>query len=330
MALRPARLPLVAISLLLCACSSAVDPRPFTEFSLSVRDLRSGTDAVLAETASRSRERVLGGVEQDLVDDDLEVVADVLTGLKLEFVPGQPFGWSRPTLPHLAAERFRGEVRRLQDELVRYADLLLALAETAPLRDGAIDSLAARMNAGTVAVLEELEVESAPEAGGILSVAATAAFRDYHRSRRKKDLERAIATNQRTVDAFARHLQRACEIAAEDLQQTYLATFERYRDTVIAARGTTGLRPALDQLLAFNQWYMRSMGTLREIHQACGLLPAAHRDLLQALRDDRSTTQSIRYLAARGQELKERYDHLLDVAASSPSDAPQPDPGGQP
>ena len=56
---------LPGLLLLLCGCTSAINTQPFVEFSQSTREIRDGTDTVLEQNASLSRERILTGVEQD-------------------------------------------------------------------------------------------------------------------------------------------------------------------------------------------------------------------------------------------------------------------------
>jgi len=300
--------------MLLSACTPPLDTQPFTEFSQSVRELRDGTDAVLKENATASRERILNGAEQGLNSDDPEEVLNTLNDLTIEFQEGDYFGWSNAKLPYMAAERFRSNVLEVNDLFVDYADLLVELAGTAPLSESSLDSMAASINSEAQRLAGQFDVEDASKASGIIATGATALFREFIRSKKRKHLQAALEHNQDTVASYAELMSEACEIAALDLRQSYLAKKDSYTDAIMDNIGKASLRARIEDLLNFNVAFTERMSALRDIYDNYKLAPPAHHDLIGTLDSNKNTIQSIRYLFEQGKLLRSRYRSLSGPA----------------
>jgi hypothetical protein len=289
----------------LTGCSGAVDPAPFEDYATATRELGEGMAAVFAVDHDWTREVFVDRLAAGDVDS-LELVVRF---------PDDPdsFTVALPLPPvHLVVADAALRMSRLTDGVVRYAELLEALATGDIATDADVRARAAGLNAAATDLADGLDalgvdVPATFEARASIVSAVTAdAFATYVRDRRREALGVALEANQATVDAWVTLSLQALEMVRDGVQAGYGA---RKRVLVRALTdGTLSQRTRAAEGLADLQAAVVDVTrTLEELRAGYAAMPAAHRDLAAALEADRPALSA----------LAELYGHARRVALAA-------------
>jgi hypothetical protein len=303
------RLAALGLVLLTSACAT-VDPKPFSEFSLAVQELRDGSDSALAVSNDLNRQRYIEHVAKQSQTSEGK---DDVMNLFIDIVKADPFGWQMKKIPlFMMSQRFQSGVYNLNSSLVAYAELLKSLAAPETLSRETFDNLARDLDAGLSSAAGQLEVQESDQEIAMISAAARQAAYSYLDNKRSKALVKIVETNQENITAIAGRLQEALRLSAENLRTVY-----RSERGILAKKLTPGADSSLSsrektvkQFVELNEEYVARLEILRALNSSLNTLPNAHRELGQAIKRPQMKLSSIRDLAKQGKALNKLYREL--------------------
>ena len=269
---RPSRVWAVAASLvgLLEVGCASVDAGPFTQFAASLQPLRDGSDSQVAAVADAAKADLIQKViDGEVSPADLQLQFD-------GFTTTYGFAGTEPNYPKLI--RFRQGLAALNDAMIAYAQSLVALSGGGAGGDilpssAEYDQMAQSLNANAGTAASALGINVSPGNRGLLSTVAVQLFKAYLESKRREDLQRAIAEVQPRVAEFATAAQNAVAFLGEMVETEY--------DKKILPLATA-TPPNAKPILALNEATQATLGALASLAASYGALPSAHRDLSAA------------------------------------------------
>jgi hypothetical protein len=288
-------------ALLTVACAS-VDPEPFEEFRRASDRVHVGTDTILLLDYEWSRrgfvETVLGSAPEELGTLFLTFDADDPFGVRLQDPPA-----------FLAVLEARDRLANLASTFSGYAELLARLAGSEVIRPKTFDTLERDLNARLRKATQALEEE--PPAGleaasGLLSAAASQAFRAYIEGRRAEDLRSAMESTQPAVEHWAGVAADAVQNVRDDIKSEYDARkvyiSKRYAETR-RGKNSREQRRLIEEMIELDATVLNSFATLRALRDTFLTLPGAHRQLAESTRNPDASLNAVRDFDAHGQHL---------------------------
>jgi hypothetical protein len=297
------------LALVASGCAS-VDPKPFATFSESLQELRKGSDAALGLNDEQNRTRFLDvAVRKTAPGGDPELVGNLM----MDRDP--PFGWTMNEPPlFLESRRFRAAVRMINEALVSYAGLLADLAAPELVDPAQFDQMAKDLNGNLKSAGKRLGQEGHDRELALFSLAASKAAHAAIENKRQGHLKDVLKETQPGINSVAEALQAAMRTAAQNLEQNYLQGFEATAELIPGAN-VAKRRASLDQLLRGNELYSDRLEALATLDHAYGNLPAAHRELLEAIQKPGLNMTAVNNLYDSGKHLYSLYE---EMAAAQP------------
>lgn len=293
-------LPLFILSLLAGCASAPIDA--FRSFQSSVREAQSGLAAEVGRDADWTRE-----AEVQFVADDKS------TALSAYLVRPSSGGWVMDAPPAYWVQRRTARSLKLVNEaFAGYATLLADAVAGGVVDPSTFDDVAGRLNQGfrdlsAVRTGKEDVRGAAAQSAGLSEL-----LRVYLERRRLADLRGAIVETQPWVEAYAARCGELARLTRADLKASYAdqaaSIQERWTDK--RAPGRAGLTRSLFNL---NEEYVDALEALAALEEFYARLPAAHRELGDALgraARGRRALQSLADAAARAASLTRKLEKV--------------------
>jgi hypothetical protein len=295
--------------LILVGCGT-IRPQPFGEFSNAVQQLRKGADEALKYNDEANRDRFIEETAEASARPD---GADEVENLLIEGIPGHPFAWQMTEVPlFMVSQRFRSGIYTLNSTLLAYAELLNNLANSDLVSRKAFDALAKDLNASLMAAAAALGFEGAEKGAGIISVAASEAAGAYIENQRRAKLREALERNQTLIEDLSQQLQGAIRLAGWNLRNDYELRSKRLADRLVPnpSVGLSSRKKTVQGIVELNEDYLKRLGVLEALHNAYRALPAAHRELTEAVTRPGFNLASVQDLFENGKRLYELYKDM--------------------
>ncbi|HSR70236.1 MAG TPA: hypothetical protein VLU25_20065 [Acidobacteriota bacterium] len=293
--------------LMLSAGCASVRSGPFEQFAKSTQALQSGVDQALQVGPEDAESRFLTEATQD---------PSQATDLRLLVDPSNPFTYKTDNTPmFLTAKRFHTGVVDATGVLADYGKALLQLASPDLLSPQQFDQLASDINSSAISAVTAIsgsDGSGAARSVGLISTAATAIFKQYLESKRKKALVRGLRENQPTVEAYARHLVEATKIAADLAWTEYDAKAQDQLNKIVeAGAGSSQVTSALQQLIKLDEEHIAQLEVLKSLRDSFSAIPASHNGLIEAAKNPKSGLEAISLIIDRAQSLEKLYDRSV-------------------
>jgi len=291
---RPVALVLAIAAAACTGCGSTLNPAPFRQFDVAVREAQSGLDTALDLGVEWERE----GRIQELAADS----AAVFGSLILEF--GAGYAWSlADTSTYMVMQESGATLTALTGALAGYAALLADVATAELTSPETFELLSGDLNQGVAEFARATRREV--NAGGLALVSTSAGelFRRYIDGRQRDLLRRAIEENQESVDEVAGHCVALVQILRESVKGAYVQRYEPIRARWTDARVGKRAKPA-EEMLNLNDACIQALRMLQELEQAYRALPAAHAALAAAAADPGADVEAIQRLFESSRRLQ--------------------------
>ena len=303
---RPAALALAVVVTACTGCGSTLNPAPFRQFDVAVREARSGLDDALDVGATWEREARI-----------LELGADTtatFSPLILEF--GAGYSWSlADTSIYMVIQQSADTLSALTGALAGYAALLADVAAAELTSPEEFELLSGDLNQG-VAEFARAAGRGYDAAGlALISTSAGELFRRYVDSRQRDLLRGAIEENQASVDGIAGRCITLVQLLRDRVRKAYVERYEPIRARWTAARAGKRAKP-VEEMLDLNDACVRTLRMLQELEQAYRTLPAAHAALSATVSDPGADVEAIQRLFESSQRLQRLYAKLRARASA--------------
>jgi len=298
------------VGLLLLAGCGTIRQEPFAEFSNAVQQLRKGADEALKYNDELNRNRF---IEETAKASERRDGAKAVENLLIEGIADQPFAWRMTEVPlFMVSPQFRSGIYTLNSTLVAYSELLSDLADSDLVSQKEFDLMAKDLNSNLIAAATALKFEDSQKGVGMISVAASEAAYAYIDHRRRKNLRKVLEKNQPLIEDLSQKLQGAIRTAARNLRQDYEERSKRLADQLVP-NPTTELparKKTVEALVELNEDYLMRLGILEALHNSYRSLPAAHRELNEAVTKPGYNLASVKELFESGKHLYQLYKDL--------------------
>jgi hypothetical protein len=302
---------LLVVALACLAACTPVKSEPFTEFRESVEALESAMDEVVAARVGQAEQRYLDG----LIEDPPSSPSQVRERLTVQRVDGKPLRWRAPEAsPSETMLRLKAGYEDLMDAFRRYAVLLEQLASPAVTSTERFDQISADLNGNLREAAEALKFQDVePDAVGMFSAAAGAAFRAYIAGEQRDELLKGVRENQSNVEDLSSHAQASLSLLAEMVWQEYGARTEVAVKPVLLPTTSEGeKRDALAEQFAANQELILQLRQLKRAASAIDKLPDAHAELAAAAKFEMANLSNIKALYSEAKRLQKLAKSLAE------------------
>jgi hypothetical protein len=191
--------------------------------------------------------------------------------------------WSMDRPPaYWALRRTRRALEEMDAAFAGYAALLTDAVSGRMPDDARFDALASRLNQGLRDLGDSTDAGATDRQTAGAAAGLSEALRRYLRNGRVADLRRAMGENQPWVEAYAARCAELVRLIRADLKASYAdqaGSLQLHWDDK-RAPGRAGLTRSLFNL---NEEYVDAMESLDALARFYGDLPAAHRELGEAL-----------------------------------------------
>lgn len=344
-ALRAAPLALLALSLTGCT-SHPVPQRPFTAFSSSAQELRSGFDRTIDPVVETTTKRSYAAIAEAPSEEALARISPlVLTAAKnadgttddsrvqLGSAPGESTPGEAPLF--LTMERFKIGVSTLNTSIVDYSQALESLAAADVLDPATFDKMRKDLNGNIVDAAKALGIESVDVKIGstrvdtvaLFSTIATDLLQRGLEHKRRAMIAECVTDNQDDIEIAAAVGRRAVALTASSLWQNYTPRAGELAFTAAGfdlktRRPSSGVsadqrRAAAATLVALNRTFALELDALNTIDRAYTALPAAHRQLGLVATQKESFVGAVREIEESARRLQKIYEELKKLNADA-------------
>lgn len=309
-------------------CAS-VDPKPFEEFRDGSMLLRGGTSVLLATDLEWTREGFVSWVAESP-----SRLADYQLALPEKGKITADFAKDPTYLPFLRASR---AFSKLNDQFVRYAMLLADLSGGKLLSVETFDALAADMKGNLDDAAKELVAQQNPipgdadeakktaitskrqdelavysQAGGILSAAASSAFRAYLEHQRRDDLHDAVVSAQTEIALYSKLAVDSLDRMYYDFDAEYRRQWRDLSKEVGKATTPATKRRYVSKAISLTETTRDVMATAASLSASYAKLPSAHADLAVALEKDSLSLTGLRAFYDQARHTYDLYKTLIE------------------
>ncbi len=300
---------IVSFSLLVgCTGVPTVPNESMTELSDSIATLQKNTDASFSDITVASEARFKANLLEELDDGDTYSLdkLDIETDFKTLKVTKVPY--------FLKLEKLKAEVGQLNGALVDYVDLLAKLADPETISNERFETLANTLNDNVLGVGSSVKSDAKKADTGLFSLTAMSLTKNYLQSKQASGLVNAIRSNQPTIDAFAKRLQKAVLIIARAVDVEYIHETKALKLKMAKATNKTA---DVDALIARNKKHFADLQTLKLIHTNYGRLPLIHAEVADVILAGNGSAPKIMRMLEATTKLKQDYDKKI-----APGNAP--------
>lgn len=292
---------LTAIALI--GCASTTNTKPFEEFQNSAEALRDGSneaiEVLIPETATRFEA------------NNTATVAAFMDAHKIELDKAKgPYVFKRVPV-YLEQERFKIGLWDMNNTMVGYTNVLLALAGKDVMTDDEFTAKVNELNANGFAAYLAFQGESkdenthaqAAENSGIFSTAAILAFEIYLQNKKDRELIAALEENQPQIELFSGTFINAIELIRVNLEREYNERVGNFPELYLANQNL-----AIKQYMTLNRTYYAQLNSLKALHRSAELFPKAHAQLVSAVKSPGEPLSAVHTMMNYGKQLKKIAD----------------------
>lgn len=300
----------LVVGLLLLAGCGTIRQQPFSEFTNAVQQLRTGADEALKYNDELNRSRF---IEETARASERPDGAKAVENLLIEGIADQPFAWRMTEVPlFMVSPQFRSGIYTLNSTLLAYSELLSDLADSDLVSQKEFDLMAKDLNSNLIAAATALKFEGIEKGIGMISAAASKAAYAYIDHRRQDNLREILEKNQPLIEELSQKLQGAIRLAARNLRQDYEERSKRLADQLVPnpTIELSARKKTVEALVELNEDYLLRLGILEALHNSYRSLPAAHRELKEAVTKPGYNLASVKELFENGKHLYTLYKDL--------------------
>ncbi|MBN1596535.1 hypothetical protein JW933_11470 [candidate division FCPU426 bacterium] len=220
--------------------------------------------------------------------------------------PGTGYEWSLPSPPlFLSVKKARRTLSLLNQAFVEYTLLLEQLASGRYSDPGEYERLSQELNDNVQQAWKTFAGRESQADIALFSVAGMELMRMYGQGKQSAAIQKIIAENQKTVEAYAGHCLELTHLLRGALKTYYVEKYQpiwkRWQKTPSTARQT-----AVADMLDLNDQFTDSLLLLEEIEGVYRQLPKAHADLVLPAKAVAPTLdrQGLKQLLEAGQRLE--------------------------
>ncbi len=303
----------IPVLLALTSCAT-VDPQPFSNFQRAAQTLRDSSASALK------------AVEKEAKTEDLVRVAEnplQFSGLRLQFLE-PAFNWTYPqgekALLFTSLASRNQVATKLNAAFADYAGLLVNLTSAGQMTQAQLDQQVADINANAQTVLDALGAKVPAGSIELFSHAGVDLAAGLVDRARRRALEKMLAANQGAVDKFAALGAQLMVDNSNDINTQYDDDFVELQRGFVPA-SVDGRGPVLDQVLSLNQATGSAMDLSAQLYASYRQLPAAHRQLLDSLNNQRPSLTDIDDFLGRATQLAKLAEQVV-AEKKKPANSP--------